>query len=65
MGQARIYMTLDRERLLPPWLAEINASRKTPVNATLLTSVSAGAHLCSHASTPLQAGLCKHANDAF
>ncbi|EIE21064.1 amino acid transporter [Coccomyxa subellipsoidea C-169] len=42
MGQARIYVTLGRERLLPPWLAQINAARKTPVNATLLTSVSSG-----------------------
>ncbi|BDA45110.1 Cationic amino acid transporter 1 [Coccomyxa sp. Obi] len=42
MGQARIYVLLGRERLLPPWLAHIHPDRKTPVNATLLTSLSAG-----------------------
>lgn len=42
MGQARIYMALARERLLPPWLAVIDAKRSTPINATVLTAVTAG-----------------------
>ena len=44
MGQARIYIVLGRERLLPPWLAAVHAERKTPVNATVLTALSGGAH---------------------
>lgn len=43
MGQARIYVVLGRERLLPAWLATIHAERKTPVNATLVTAISGGA----------------------
>jgi amino acid transporter len=42
MGQARIYVALARERLLPPWLAVIEAKRGTPVNATLATTLTAG-----------------------
>jgi amino acid transporter len=42
MGQARIYVVLGRERLLPPWLAAVHAARKTPVNATIVTAVSGG-----------------------
>lgn len=42
MGQARIYVVLGRERLLPPWLATLHAQRKTPVYATILTAISGG-----------------------
>jgi APA family basic amino acid/polyamine antiporter len=42
MGQARIYVVLGRERLLPPGLAALHPHRKTPVNATILTAVSGG-----------------------
>ena len=42
MGQARIYVVLGRERLLPPGLAAVHAERKTPVNATMLTALSGG-----------------------
>ncbi|KAK9811336.1 hypothetical protein WJX72_002052 [[Myrmecia] bisecta] len=42
IGQARIYVVLGRDCLLPPWLAVIHGERGTPVNATLLTGVTAG-----------------------
>lgn len=53
MGQARIYVLLGRERLLPPWLAHIHPNRKTPVNATLLTSLSAGLFLLDQTNSNL------------
>ncbi len=53
MGQARIYVLLGRERLLPPWLAHIHPDRKTPVNATLLTALSAGRCLLGQTSSNL------------
>ncbi|KAK9819560.1 hypothetical protein WJX81_003898 [Elliptochloris bilobata] len=43
LGQARIYVVLGREGLLPPSLAELHTRRATPVRATWLTGASAGA----------------------
>lgn len=42
LGQARIYMVLGREGLLPPGLAQLHPRRATPVRATWLTGASAG-----------------------
>lgn len=42
LGQARLYVVLGRERLLPSSLAQIHAGRATPVNATALAACSAG-----------------------
>jgi len=43
LGQARIYVVLGREGLLPARLAALHPRRATPVAATALTGVSAGA----------------------
>ena len=51
LGQARLYVVLGRERLLPSSLAQIHASRATPVNATALAACSAGVALTIIAST--------------
>ena len=50
LGQARIYVVLGREGLLPPSLAALHARRATPVRATCVTGISAGA---SYNSAPL------------
>jgi hypothetical protein len=42
MGQARIYVTLGRARLLPPWFARVRQASGTPVNAQLVTASTAG-----------------------
>ena len=42
LGQARLYVVLGRERLLPSALAQIHAVRATPVNATILAACTAG-----------------------
>ncbi|GMH36674.1 hypothetical protein BSKO_04547 [Bryopsis sp. KO-2023] len=42
MGQARVYLILGRERLLPPWIAEVNEKRSTPIRATIVTGCFAG-----------------------
>ena len=42
LGQARLYVVLGRERLLPPGLARIHASRATPINATAFSAITAG-----------------------
>jgi APA family basic amino acid/polyamine antiporter len=43
LGQPRIYMTMARDGLLPAWFARVHARRGTPVNATVVTGLSAGA----------------------
>lgn len=53
LGQARIYVVLGREQLLPSWLATIHKTRDTPINATLFTAVTAGGHLRCPFSEPL------------
>lgn len=42
LGQARIYVVLGREGLLPPGLAQLHPRRATPVRATWLAGASAG-----------------------
>ncbi len=42
LGQARVYVTLGRAKLLPAWVARVNSLTGTPVNATLLTAMTAG-----------------------
>ena len=42
LGQARLYVVLGRERLLPAGLAAIHAGRATPVNATAFSAITAG-----------------------
>ncbi|KAJ9530705.1 hypothetical protein QJQ45_014868 [Haematococcus lacustris] len=42
LGQARIYVTLGRQHLLPKWLAQVDAASGTPRNATYLTMFTAG-----------------------
>ncbi len=42
LGQARIYVTLGRARLLPPWFARVRQGSGTPVNATCVTACTAG-----------------------
>ena len=43
MGQPRIYLTMARDGLLPPWFAAVHATRRTPLNATVVTGASAAA----------------------
>lgn len=47
LGQARIYVVLGREGLLPPSLAALHSRRATPVRATCVTGISAGASCSS------------------
>ncbi|CAD7699804.1 unnamed protein product [Ostreobium quekettii] len=42
MGQARIYMVLGREELIPSWIARIDPQRSTPLRATMVTMCTAG-----------------------
>jgi APA family basic amino acid/polyamine antiporter len=42
LGQPRIYMTMARDGLLPAWFARVHPRRGTPVNATVVTGISAG-----------------------
>ena len=42
LGQARIYVTLGRQQLLPPWLAKVNDRSGTPVHDTQVTMPTAG-----------------------
>ena len=42
LGQPRIYMTMARDGLLPAWFARVHPKRGTPVNATIVTGLSAG-----------------------
>jgi len=42
LGQPRIYMTMARDGLLPSWFARVHPKRGTPVNATIVTGLSAG-----------------------
>src|SRR5438105_7850925 len=39
LGQARIFMSMARDRLLPPWAARLNPKCKTPHISTLITGV--------------------------
>ena len=43
LGQPRIYMTMARDGLLPSWFARVHPKRGTPINATIVTGLSAGA----------------------
>jgi len=60
LGQARIYVVLGREGLLPARLAALHPRRATPVAATALTGVSAGAARAPPSATrpALSAGAC-------
>lgn len=60
LGQARLYVVLGRERLLPPGLAQIHPSRATPVNATVLSACTAGVALAlsSWRTWTMQHSLC-------
>lgn len=42
LSQARLYVVLGRQCLLPSWLARVHKTRGTPVQATLVTAVFAG-----------------------
>jgi APA family basic amino acid/polyamine antiporter len=42
LGQPRIYMTMSRDGLLPPWYGRLHPRFGTPVNATLVAGISAG-----------------------
>ena len=42
LGQARIYVVLGREQLLPSWFAFIHAKQDTPMHAALFTGATAG-----------------------
>ncbi len=39
MSQPRIYFSMARDGLLPPWFARIHPKFRTPVNATILTGL--------------------------
>jgi APA family basic amino acid/polyamine antiporter len=41
VGQARIFMTMGADGLLPPWFARVHPKFKTPANGTLLTGLAA------------------------
>lgn len=43
LGQARIYVVLGREALLPPCFARIHPTRDTPARAAVFTGATAGA----------------------
>eukprot|EP00887_Chlorella_sp_A99_P006516 scaffold3.g6516.t1 len=42
LGQARLFVVLGRERLLPGWLAAVHPRTGTPVKAQLLTGAASG-----------------------
>ena len=42
VAEPRIYMTMARDGLLPAWFARVHPKRGTPVNATIVTGLSAG-----------------------
>lgn len=42
LGQPRIYMTMSRDGLLPPWFSVVHPKRGTPVHATIVTGLTAG-----------------------
>ena len=42
LGQARIYVILGRDRLLPGWLAVVDEKHQTPINATVFTGATSG-----------------------
>ena len=44
LGQARIYVVLGREWLLPSWFAYVHPKRETPIYAAAWTGLTAGAH---------------------
>lgn len=48
LGQARLYVVLGRERLLPASLAEIHATRATPIYATAFSACTAGVNPHPH-----------------
>ncbi|MDR0292271.1 MAG: amino acid permease [Elusimicrobium sp.] len=41
MGQARIFFSMSKDGLLPKFLSKVSSTRKTPVNATMVTGVAA------------------------
>ena len=43
LSQARLFVVLGREHLLPQWLAVVNERTGTPINATAVTGACAGA----------------------
>jgi hypothetical protein len=43
LGQARIYVVLGREQLLPSWFARIHPTRDTPMRSAIFTGCTAGA----------------------
>jgi len=43
LGQPRIYMTMSRDGLLPPWFGQLHPAYGTPVHASLVTGCSAAA----------------------
>jgi amino acid transporter len=45
LGQARIYVVLGREQLLPSWFARIHPTRDTPMRAAIFTGCTAGARV--------------------
>ncbi len=49
LGQARLLVVLGRQQLLPGRLAAVQASTGTPVVATIVGGVAAGAMRCAHA----------------
>lgn len=42
LGQARIYVVLGREQLLPSWFARVHPTRDTPMRAAVFTGCTAG-----------------------
>lgn len=42
LGQARIYVVLGREALLPAWFSHIHPTRETPIRAAIFTGCTAG-----------------------
>ena len=41
VGQSRIFLTMSRDGLLPPWFAGVHARFRTPARSTIVTAVAA------------------------
>ncbi|CAD7698531.1 unnamed protein product [Ostreobium quekettii] len=42
LAMTRIFMVLGHEKMLPSWIAKVNARLRTPVNATIVTATVSG-----------------------